>query len=452
MVFTRPLKPRGKLMNLLKAEFAGTIVIALLLIAPLTAFAQAATFQPWWVQNFTVTHLWSGPDQSAVDYGTIPQWSYLQVVQPQSGSRLAVYVPWTQNYAYVNASDVGPSGPPPAGWSPFASPTPSPAPVTTPSPTPAVPATATPTSTTHPAESSAEFKPYWVLSNQATDLWSGPDQSAADYGPLPQGSYLQVVVPRHGPRLYVYVPGTKNYAYVDAKAVGQSDAPPPGWNPLLRGQWEGKVIDKNDLWERTAPNQSAPVVKKLPYGTIIYVTAWVNGQEIINGNWTWGKLADGNYFYSNSAQIVRPTTPPPPPADHPSGKWVDVNTLRQTAVAYENDTPVYMAIVSSGSPGWETPPGIHWIWRRVPDETMKSSTLTSLGLDALQLSQAHYDLKGVLYTQYFDGFGDALHDNYWTPSWQFGVPHSHGCVGMPEADAHWFWNWANIGTPVVVHG
>jgi lipoprotein-anchoring transpeptidase ErfK/SrfK len=61
-----------------------------------------------------------------------------------------------------------------------------------------------------------------------------------------------------------------------------------------------------------------------------------------------------------------------------------------------------------------------------------------------------YNLSHVHETQYFDDQGDALHENYWTPVAQFGIPHSHGCVGLKPADAQWFWNWATIGVPVVV--
>lgn len=43
-----------------------------------------------------------------------PQFTYLQVVEPQIGMRLMVLDPRTNNYAYVNARDVGPSGPPPS--------------------------------------------------------------------------------------------------------------------------------------------------------------------------------------------------------------------------------------------------------------------------------------------------------------------------------------------------
>ncbi len=51
-------------------------------------------------------------DHSAV-FGAKKQFSYLRIMEPQIGSRLLVTDPDTGNYAYVDAKDVGPSGPPP---------------------------------------------------------------------------------------------------------------------------------------------------------------------------------------------------------------------------------------------------------------------------------------------------------------------------------------------------
>ncbi|MHB8618600.1 MAG: hypothetical protein ACYDAG_03365 [Chloroflexota bacterium] len=51
---------------------------------------------------------------TAQKFGTKPQFSFLQVVEPQIGNRLIVINPDTGNYGYVNATDVAPSGPPPA--------------------------------------------------------------------------------------------------------------------------------------------------------------------------------------------------------------------------------------------------------------------------------------------------------------------------------------------------
>ncbi len=59
-----------------------------------------------------------------------------------------------------------------------------------------------------------------------------------------------------------------------------------------------------------------------------------------------------------------------------------------------------------------------------------------------------YLLKNVLYTQYFTADGASIHYNYW--SGNFGYRGSHGCLGMNLDDALWFWEWADVGTPLVV--
>ena len=47
-------------------------------------------------------------------FGSKPQFTTLQVTEPQIGGRLLVLDPDSGNYAYVNATDVAPSGPPPS--------------------------------------------------------------------------------------------------------------------------------------------------------------------------------------------------------------------------------------------------------------------------------------------------------------------------------------------------
>ncbi len=69
------------------------------------------SFEPFWVENFASTGVWSGPD-GGVRFGTAPRWNFFQVVKPQDGARLFVRVAATGNVAYVDATDVGPSGPP----------------------------------------------------------------------------------------------------------------------------------------------------------------------------------------------------------------------------------------------------------------------------------------------------------------------------------------------------
>jgi len=93
------------------------------------------------------------------------------------------------------------------------------------------------------------------------------------------------------------------------------------------------------------------------------------------------------------------------------------------------------------------PPRVRYtIQRRVANETMDSATV-GIPRD----SPDGYYLTGVLYTQYFNN-GYSLHYNYWSPPEAFGnYPGSHGCVGLQLADAEFFWNFADIGTPVIIN-
>ena len=130
-----------------------------------------------------------------------------------------------------------------------------------------------------------------------------------------------------------------------------------------------------------------------------------------------------------------------------AGHWINVNLSTQTATAYNGSRPVYTALVTSGRPGYATPTGSFSIVKRVYNETM-----TSWVFGIPPTAPGGYYVPNVLYTQYFDWSGDALHDNYWSPSSAFGgYGTSHGCVGMRVGDAAFFWNFATYGTPVEVH-
>jgi hypothetical protein len=64
--------------------------------------------------NPDATEYSSFDPNTAQTFSTQPQFSTFQVVEPQIGNRLLVIDPNTNNFAYVNATDVAPSGPPPA--------------------------------------------------------------------------------------------------------------------------------------------------------------------------------------------------------------------------------------------------------------------------------------------------------------------------------------------------
>jgi lipoprotein-anchoring transpeptidase ErfK/SrfK len=77
--------------------------------------------------------------------------------------------------------------------------------------------------------------------------------------------------------------------------------------------------------------------------------------------------------------------------------------------------------------------------------------MTSSGAVGNNGQTASYSVPHARSTQYFCSDGKALHENYWKPRDEFGIPSSHGCAGLVSEDAQFLWDWATVGTPVIVH-
>lgn len=127
------------------------------------------------------------------------------------------------------------------------------------------------------------------------------------------------------------------------------------------------------------------------------------------------------------------TTQPGQTTGGTAGRWIDINLRTQRLTAYEGNTPVFSALISSGLPGTPTVVGRFRIYIKLVSTRMRGPG---------------YDLPGVPYTMYFyRGYG--IHGTYWHNN--FGHPMSHGCVNMRTQDAAWLFNWASVGTLVVTH-
>ena len=125
-------------------------------------------------------------------------------------------------------------------------------------------------------------------------------------------------------------------------------------------------------------------------------------------------------------------------------KWIAISIARQRITAYEHTQPVFTDLVSTGAAHKGlTPRGIFAINRRIANETMDSTTI-----GYPRGHPKYYRLENVLYTQYFDNAGTAIHYAWWHNN--FGWPMSYGCVNLRLSTARWFWDWATLGTRVVV--
>lgn len=212
---------------------------------------------------------------------------------------------------------------------------------------------------------------------------------------------------------------------------------------LADGPWLGYT--SSSLNVRAAPTTASAVVRMLDEGESVAVSEWVDGDVVLEDNGTWGMIGPGQYVYSAMLRKNTDVGPPPPPAwAHQGRDWIDVNVTQQTIAAYAGDQLLFWAVVSTGRPRYPSPIGTFQILRRVENETMTNANLSFI--------TDNYVVPNVRFTQYFNTFGAALHANYWkTENSPWGVPTSHGCVGMKDADAEWFWVWAKVGTPVVLH-
>lgn len=85
-----------------------------LALSPLVAGSVQAEEQ--WVQTWQPADLWSNTNSTAISFGKVRPFTYLRLEGPVENSRIYVFNPKTQGFAYVDAGLVGPSTAPPAAY------------------------------------------------------------------------------------------------------------------------------------------------------------------------------------------------------------------------------------------------------------------------------------------------------------------------------------------------
>ena len=160
---------------------------------------------------------------------------------------------------------------------------------------------------------------------------------------------------------------------------------------------------------------------------------------------------------------TEPSPPPPPPVEEvvlpeknkagevpaaqvaspeakiKEGKYIDINLAKQQLSIFENGERLGTYKVSTGKRGMATPTGTF----RVIAKRGRA-----------------WSRKYNLYMPYFMQFTGAGHGIHELPEWKngykeganhLGIPVSHGCVRLGVGPAAKVYNWAEIGTPIVVH-
>lgn len=120
-------------------------------------------------------------------------------------------------------------------------------------------------------------------------------------------------------------------------------------------------------------------------------------------------------------------------------KKIVVVRSEQTLYAYDGDELFMTEKISTGLDLTPTPRGTFTIFKKTPSRYMQGP---------FGSSNQYYDLPGVPWNLYFTEGGAVIHGAYWHTS--FGKTYSHGCVNLPPLAARKLYNWAELGTTVIV--
>ena len=279
----------------------------------------------------------------------------------------------------------------------------------------------------------------WAVTVAPTTLYSGPGDTNEAFGPIGALAPLQVL-DYDGEWAHVYNPRTRGTAYVRSDLLGPGQPPsvyltmaPPALEEAFDPAARGVLTDAAPLSVYPTPAEEAIDTQVGP-STWLTLTGEVHGEDGAR----WYRTDAGDYVPADLVFV-------PDRLDDFAGRWLDVDLSSPARItAYEGGEPVRSFLTIKGAGPRPTPTGVFTILRRVANETMDSSTI---GIP--RNGPGGYYLTNVLFTQYFLPSGESLHYNYWSSN--FGYPGSHGCLGLSYADSAFLWEWAHVGTPLVVH-
>lgn len=160
-----------------------------------------------------------------------------------------------------------------------------------------------------------------------------------------------------------------------------------------------------------------------------------------------------------------PTAVAPAPTPPPVGYWngdgvpgspkIVVSISEQHAYFFKGKNLVGESTVSTGKPGFGTPPGHYTVLSKdaahvstvFGDYVDDMGNVVKSNIDSRKDSRppgSHYDGARMPYAMFFRG-GYAMHQGYVPP-----YAASHGCIRVPKEMAETFFNNAPVGTPVIV--
>ena len=138
-------------------------------------------------------------------------------------------------------------------------------------------------------------------------------------------------------------------------------------------------------------------------------------------------------------------TPTPVPTPGAQGKLIVVSLATQSLTAYENGKVVATTVVATGRPALPTLTGTFHIKAKYTPYQFVSPWPRS--------SPYWYASAWAKYAMLYDDGGYFIHDAPWRSVWGPGANQTngtHGCVNVPLSTMTFLYQWASVGTTVIV--
>ncbi|MDR3125572.1 MAG: L,D-transpeptidase/peptidoglycan binding protein [Candidatus Nomurabacteria bacterium] len=210
---------------------------------------------------------------------------------------------------------------------------------------------------------------------------------------------------------------------------------------------------KTFLDQKLTPSVSgSPVAEKLLVNkdgeTLMVITAGKNGMAPSDINWLVGEikqaLVDGATLNADMKLVETPFETEKIVTE--DNRWIEYNVSTFTLTLWNGASQLWSTSnTANGKPSTPTIVGSFRVFLKFPIQTMTGGTA---GVEVGD--NAYYSIPGVKWVTYWGPGGYAFH----TASWLGGNVRSrisHGCVNMFEADAKKVYDFAEVGTRVVVH-
>ncbi|HEY4527185.1 MAG TPA: L,D-transpeptidase family protein [Candidatus Paceibacterota bacterium] len=200
---------------------------------------------------------------------------------------------------------------------------------------------------------------------------------------------------------------------------------------------------------RSGPGTEFPAIAKLRNGIVLRVANTVEAEgrtwyKIVFDEWLryperittdWYVAADYvRTFQNGGMEDFLPDVSPL------STKRIIIDRSEQMLYAYDVTELFMQEQISTGLELTPTPRGTFRVFRKTPSRYMQGPIPN--------ISEKVFDLPGVPWNLYFTEQGAVIHGAYWHD--HFGEQWSNGCVNLPPEKAKQLYEWADIGTIVVV--